>query len=166
VSSQRKTKVVLCIDDCNAVLQCLDFYLRTRGYAVLTASSGSEGLALVASEKVDAVILDCRMPGMSGCQVALRMRELGLQLPIIIFSAEERVPAPMANIVDACIPKGCAGSLLLLGRSVDRLTSEPGRSRTVGRHYATKSLAITLNSAVGRSLHRKESHLRSVRLQR
>lgn len=53
---------LLCIDDQKPALKIRKIFLEAQGYKVLTASSGREGLALLKSNPVDAVILDYRMP--------------------------------------------------------------------------------------------------------
>ena len=60
---------VLVVDDTPANVKLLADLLAVKGYAVATASNGEEGLAKVASEKPDLVLLDVMMPGLSGYDV-------------------------------------------------------------------------------------------------
>src|ERR1051326_593100 len=82
VCSRRSTKgmnhsatTVLVVDDDamnrDALSRCL---LRT-GYSVLTAENGPEALELVSTNRVDAVLLDVVMPGMSGLDTLRHLRE-------------------------------------------------------------------------------------------
>ncbi len=105
MSTEQATKVVLCIDDYDLVLECLDFYLQDLGYSVLTASSGARGLEVIATHSVDVVIVDYHMPGLNGYQFALEMRDLGMQTPIIMFSGEADAPKDTLKIVDAFVPR-------------------------------------------------------------
>lgn len=57
---------ILCVDDEPNILSSLRRLFRNKGYKVLTASGGSEGLAVLESETVDLVISDMRMPVMDG----------------------------------------------------------------------------------------------------
>jgi response regulator RpfG family c-di-GMP phosphodiesterase len=57
---------VLCVDDEANILNALRRLLRPRGYRVLSAESGAEGLSLIDRERVDLVLSDMRMPQMSG----------------------------------------------------------------------------------------------------
>jgi len=123
VSTEQATKVVLCIDDYDLVLECLDFYLQDLGYSVLTASSGARGLEVIATHSVDVVIVDYHMPGLNGYQFALEMRDLGMQTPIIMFSGEADAPKDTLKIVDAFVPKARADSLLSIAQFVESLTS-------------------------------------------
>lgn len=116
-----ESKVILCIDDNDQLLECLERYLRKRGHTVLTASSGTRGLELVGAHSVDAVILDGQMPGMDGGRVALEIRRMGLHTPIIMFSGQEDVPNDTLKLVDAFVSKGCTGSLLSVAQCLDSL---------------------------------------------
>ncbi|BCD98179.1 HD domain-containing phosphohydrolase [Marinagarivorans cellulosilyticus] len=57
---------VLFVDDEAPVLKAMTRFSRGRGWNVLTALSGQEGLALLADQQVDVVVSDMRMPGMTG----------------------------------------------------------------------------------------------------
>lgn len=59
---------ILCVDDEPSILSALKRVFRPQGYLVLTATSGREGLELLAREAVDLVISDMRMPEMDGAQ--------------------------------------------------------------------------------------------------
>ena len=105
--------VVLCIDDDQEVLECERAFLETFGYTVLTASSCGKGLELASTQSVDVVILDYFMPTMNGQQVALEMRRLRQQAPIILLTEGEGVPEPTLNLVDAMVAKDRLASQLL-----------------------------------------------------
>ena len=120
--SEQGKKVVLCVDDNNVVLECLKPYLSSRGYVVLTASSGGRGLELFAVHPVDVVIVDGHMPGMDGHRVALQIRRIGPHTPIIMFSGQEDVPGETLELVDAFVSKGRTDSLPSLARLIDGLT--------------------------------------------
>jgi CheY-like chemotaxis protein len=105
--------VVLCIDDNQDVLECEKAFLETFGYTVLTAPSGSKGLELASAHSVDVVIVDYFMPGMSGPEVAIEMRRLRPQAPIIMLSAAVDVPEHALRLVDAFVAKDRLASQLL-----------------------------------------------------
>jgi CheY-like chemotaxis protein len=105
--------VLLCIDDNEDVLECEKSFLETFGYTVLTAASGGKGLELASVHPVDVVIVDYFMPGMNGQEVALEMRRLRPQAPIIMLSAAVDVPEPALKLVDAFIAKDHLASQLL-----------------------------------------------------
>lgn len=105
--------VVLCIDDNQDVLECEKAFLETFGYTVLTAPSGSKGLELASAHSVDVVIVDYFMPGMSGPEVAIEMRRLRPQAPIIMLSGAVDVPEQVLKWVDAFVAKDHLASQLL-----------------------------------------------------
>lgn len=105
--------VLLCIDDNQDVLECERAFLETFGYTVLTAQSGSDGLELACAHSVDVVIVDYLMPEMDGRQVAIEMRRLRPQAPIIMLSGTVDVPEQALKLVDALIPKDRMASQLL-----------------------------------------------------
>jgi two-component system OmpR family response regulator len=66
---------VLIIDDEDDIRELARISLeRVGGLNVVAASSGQEGLALAASERPDAILLDAMMPGMDGPQTLERLK--------------------------------------------------------------------------------------------
>ncbi|HLF36774.1 MAG TPA: response regulator, partial [Anaerolineales bacterium] len=64
--------------------------LGRRGFEVVGANGGLEGLALVASEKPDLVLLDLMMPDMDGWEVYQRMKsdEALRDIPVVVVTAK------------------------------------------------------------------------------
>jgi two-component system KDP operon response regulator KdpE len=81
------TKVVV-VDDEAAICRALRINLTARSYDVKTASDGASGLAMVARERPDVVILDLGLPDMDGADVIRGIRGWSTA-PIIILSARE-----------------------------------------------------------------------------
>ncbi|EZP29374.1 response regulator [Pseudomonas sp. RIT288] len=80
---------LLIVDDNVATRYALRRRLERHGYEVLEAGTGSEGLALIASEVLDALILDVNLPDMSGFDIVriLRADAHTALLPVIHVSA-------------------------------------------------------------------------------
>ena len=57
------------------------------GYAVRTASTAAEGLALLADEEFDAVLLDLMLPDRSGLEVLDEIRRSDEELPVVMITA-------------------------------------------------------------------------------
>jgi two-component system cell cycle sensor histidine kinase/response regulator CckA len=105
--------VILCIDDSEEVLECEKSFLESFGYTVLTAPSGGKGLEMASIYSVDVVIVDYIMPEMNGREVAIEMRRLRPQAPIIMLSGAVDVPEETLKLVDAFIAKDRLASQLL-----------------------------------------------------
>jgi len=78
---------ILLIDDDPVVRSLISNILRKKGYEVVLAKEGQEGLELARSETPDLVITDYQMPGISGIEVLSRMHEVDPQTPVIILTA-------------------------------------------------------------------------------
>src|SRR5215831_17302568 len=94
-----RTWKILAVDDTPQNLKVLDAILSPRGYTVVMANSGTEALEKVRVDTPDLVLLDIVMPGMSGYEVAQRLRGDATTrfLPIVMVTAlgaqEEKVKA-------------------------------------------------------------------------
>ncbi|MCX7165409.1 MAG: response regulator [Rhodocyclales bacterium] len=67
---------VLLVDDEDSILSALRRLLRREAYQVLTANGGQAGLDELARSRVDVIVSDQRMPGMSGVEFLRRAKEL------------------------------------------------------------------------------------------
>jgi two-component system, OmpR family, KDP operon response regulator KdpE len=79
---------ILVIDDEPQIVRALKTILTQNGYRVTTASRGEEGLNFAAITPPSVVILDLRLPDISGLEVTRRLREW-TQVPIIVISVRE-----------------------------------------------------------------------------
>lgn len=77
---------LLLVDDDRLVLTTVCSGLRQAGYEVFGAASGDEGLQLAVEQIPDLALLDMRMNGLSGLDVARRLRE-DLDIPFLFLSA-------------------------------------------------------------------------------
>lgn len=105
--------VILCIDNDQSILECEKAFLECFGYTVLTASSGEKGLELAFIHSVDVVILDYFMLMTNGRHVAVELRRLSPQAPIILLTERLGVPDQTLNLVDALVVTDRLASQLL-----------------------------------------------------
>jgi len=87
--------------------------LESNGYQVLVATGGDEGLRLLLSHSVDAVVLDYQMPGMNGDVVAVKMKRAKSHVPIVLLSAYGPLPQSKLDAVDAFLSKSHPPKILL-----------------------------------------------------
>jgi DNA-binding NarL/FixJ family response regulator len=88
------------------------------------ASSGEQALQLRRELDVDVVVLDHRMPGLSGLETATKMLAEAPQLPIVLYSAftDARMEAEAREIgVRECVPKGDGPRLIAALRDLTDL---------------------------------------------
>lgn len=108
---------ILAIDDEMNLRKLIGDNLIARGYQVLVADDGKNGLKLAKLECPDLILLDLRMPGMSGWDVltALKTSEILNEIPVIIMTAA------MPDDEDIIIRSMRAASILLKPFGVDEL---------------------------------------------
>jgi diguanylate cyclase (GGDEF)-like protein len=90
---------LLLVDDDAMNRDMLSRRLARKGYTVLTAESGPRALEMLGSNRVDALLLDVMMPGMSGIETLKRVRQSHSvsDLPVIMVTAKDR----SEDVVDA-----------------------------------------------------------------
>jgi two-component system, cell cycle response regulator len=65
---------ILVIEDNEPNIQLVDILLKSHGYSPLLARNGSDGVRVAIETRPDLVLLDIRMPGMDGYEVATTLR--------------------------------------------------------------------------------------------
>jgi DNA-binding NtrC family response regulator len=79
---------VLVADDVPDVLRLLRDCLTEHGYEVQTVSTGAEAIEAMPTFRPDVVLLDMKMPGLSGMKVLDALRRAGLMVPVILISGQ------------------------------------------------------------------------------
>mgnify|MGYP001201144637 CR=1 FL=1 len=117
---------ILVIDDEQGIRDLLDLLLSRKGYDVVVAENGREGLKAVRRERPDVVVLDLKMPGMDGLTVLQEIRNLDPNKRVIILTGAGTAEAEQqvrAFGVTEYVEKEF--SLHLLGDSLKRLLIDP-----------------------------------------
>src|SRR5256712_13841454 len=78
---------VLVVDDERRMRRVLQIQLERMGIDSVPAESGEEALDRFQAEKIDLVLTDLKMPGMSGLELLARVRELDADVPVIVLTA-------------------------------------------------------------------------------
>jgi CheY-like chemotaxis protein len=82
----RPPRTLLLVDDEPNILSALKRLMRRDNYTILTASSGKEGLDLLAQNQVDVIVSDQRMPGMTGVEFLRTVKNLYPETVRIVLS--------------------------------------------------------------------------------
>jgi DNA-binding NtrC family response regulator len=128
----RRQGTILVIDDEEIMREILETLLTREGYRVRLAASGPEGLEVVRSTPIDAVIVDVMMPGMDGLQVLDAIRDIDDELPVLMITAfasmETAVTAMKKGAFDYITkPFKNDEVLVVLNNAVERLRLESGQ---------------------------------------
>ena len=123
--AERATTRILLVDDDREIVESMKTVLESRGYQILVARDGNQGLVMAESEVPDLVVLDMMMPKRSGFLVLEKLRRSRPDpMRVIMITANEgsrhKAYAEMLG-VDDYIRKPFAMDRLL--QSVDRLLS-------------------------------------------
>ncbi len=79
---------LLLVEDDPTLRQALTFNLSREGYDVSTATDGERALDAARSDRLDLILLDVMLPGLSGVEVLRVLRREGVTTPVIILSAK------------------------------------------------------------------------------
>jgi two-component system, LuxR family, response regulator FixJ len=103
-NSNNSRPTIFVVDDDAAVRDALKLLLRSVGHAVETYGSAQEFLDAYSEDRPGCLVLDIRMPGMSGLELQQRLNEKHSILPIIFITGHGDVPmaveAMQAGAVD------------------------------------------------------------------
>jgi DNA-binding response OmpR family regulator len=80
---------ILWADDEIELLKPHILFLKEKGYEVFTANNGSDALEMVQEQDFDIVLLDENMPGISGLETLLKIKQLKNDLPVIMITKSE-----------------------------------------------------------------------------
>jgi len=80
-------QTVLVIDDDRSVRDTIGLMLESEGFHPVLASDGAAGFKQALALKPGLILVDLRMPGLSGAEVCKRLRASGMKTPLIVLSA-------------------------------------------------------------------------------
>jgi CheY-like chemotaxis protein len=113
---------LLCVDDDSGFRQLYKNLLGSHGFDVTVAANGRQALKLFLSRRIDAVLTDFEMPGMTGEELAGRLKRLRPELPVLLVSGSKSVLENVPKTVDASIPKGSSVANMI--NQVENLLTE------------------------------------------
>ena len=97
---------ILLIDDSWLMRRGLSSMICSASHSVIEAENGKDGLALLASERPDCIVLDLLMPEMDGYQVLEHLKKKDNTIPVVICSADIQKTAR-----EKCMALGATGFL-------------------------------------------------------
>lgn len=80
---------ILIVEDERAVARGLEYGLEKEGFAVLLAENGKEALDLTHTKKPHLILLDIRLPDISGFDICHQLRGEGARMPILMLTARD-----------------------------------------------------------------------------
>ncbi len=121
---------VLVVDDKELMRDSVGATLRRAGLEVVCAGDGETALSLVSAKRPDAIVSDLRMPGMTGVQLAAKVREIDEDLPVILMTAYGTIETAVAAMKEGAfdyLTKPFEGDELII--TVKRALRHAGLSR-------------------------------------
>jgi DNA-binding response OmpR family regulator len=119
---------ILVAEDEKGMAHILKRGLEEEGYVVSIASDGPSALASAKTTQFDMILLDVMLPGLSGIEVARRLRETQLHTPILMLTARDSVPEIVKGLdagADDYMTKPFSFAVLLARiRALERRASE------------------------------------------
>lgn len=94
---------VFLVDDDEPVRQAVSLLLRSAGLPCETFASGDEFLAAFDPARPGCLVVDMRMPGMSGLDLQARLQEAGHAIPVIVITGHGDVPAAVRALKQGAV---------------------------------------------------------------
>lgn len=117
---------ILVIDDEADILAMIESYFALRGYQVLIAGDGEEGLGISESEKPDIIILDLKMKCLDGDKFLKELRSRNIDTPVIVITGfqDDALKERVERLgVEAILEK--PASIIELQKKIAELTATP-----------------------------------------
>lgn len=98
---------ILVVEDNGVVRRLMEQLLAIEGYEVVAADDGRAGLAAFKAGRFDAVVTDHLMPGMTGLEMAVAIKEIAPRMPIAMVSAylEMAPDGELPRVIDSLLCK-------------------------------------------------------------
>jgi FixJ family two-component response regulator len=138
---------VYLVDDDSGILKSMRWLLESAHLRVKTFNSGASFLECYDADDPGCLILDMRMPGMTGLDVQKILAQMGAQLPIIVMTAHADVPVCIESFKSGVfdfIEKPADDDLLLARVRKALLLDEENRRRKASRNdFAERAASLS-----------------------
>jgi two-component system OmpR family response regulator/two-component system copper resistance phosphate regulon response regulator CusR len=146
---------ILIVEDDPLLGRALQQGLEEAGWVCVCATDGMRGLEEAISGSPDAIVLDLMLPGLSGLELLKRLREQGVQTPVLVLSAlgavDERVTGLQAGADDYLV-KPFAFPELMARLNVITRRSQQQTSSTLSAGPLTLDLTSRTAQREGRTI--------------
>ena len=124
----RPKRTILCVDDNEQALSIRKVMLETRGYRVVTCTTGQQAIEEFHRGGVDLVLSDFQMPGLDGAALIEQIKAASPATPAILFSGKIKV-YERDMCADVFLPKGMYAPVELLEKIRLLLVKKRGPKR-------------------------------------
>ncbi len=107
LESVKPAGIILVADDDVDFVSSLEMNLSHCGYTVLSSHDGEQAVEQVLDNRVDVLILDLRLPVLSGIEVYMKLRKLNKSLPTLIVTGYAKEEAEAISSLKALSVAGC-----------------------------------------------------------
>ena len=144
---------VYVVDDDESVRRAMARLFRSAGYRVQTFGSASEFLEAPDADDLACLLLDLRIPGMSGAELQQELLQRGADLPIIILTAHGDVPAAVQAMK--------RGAIDFLSKPVDNKSLLDAVQKALADYAQRRRRSLDVKEFTGRvqSLTRREHEI-------
>lgn len=180
LSAPAGAKRLLIVDDEESIRTPLSAFLRSRGYDVQTAESGTRALALLSEQKFMLMLCDIRMPGLSGVEVVPHAIRADSDLAIVMLTAVNDAPTATEALshgaldylmkpveltdLEAAVERALhKRSLAIDQRNIERMIREEVALRTTEveeEKQALRSLTVNVAETLINAMEAKDVYLR------
>ena len=88
---ETSSKRILIVDDEARIVDIIGEFLTLGGYTVEKAYNGQQGIDIINKKAVDLIVLDEKMPGMSGMEMLKKIKGMKLNIPVIVLTGSVNV---------------------------------------------------------------------------
>src|SRR5688500_8084453 len=129
-------QTILVIDDDDSLRDTVAVMLEAEGFRAIQAADGRSGYEMALSRKPDLLIVDLRLPGMSGVEICKQLRAASVITPIVVLSAAgeeiDKVLLLEIGADDYVVKPFGSRELLARIRAVLRRSSPEGAHKVLG----------------------------------
>jgi len=161
---------VLIVDDDRELTQRLEKFLKKEGFEVFTAHDGEEGLETIRSKKIDVILTDIKMPGISGIELLERAKKLHRDTEVIIMTGhgdEEKAVLALRQGASNYLrkPIDLEELLIAIEKAIEKIMLYRNQLYRHREQKITTEIFAKMNEELERRIHEKTSELAQTQTQ-